>query len=338
MNIKITSEQLPLQDKLTVALEAFIESVPSSNYFQSLAFYHLAYRATGITPVLITASEDNEIVGSLLGVIQSNGTGIKSWMSRRLIVWGGPMVLETSNRREICSKLLESLKSYGNGKAIYIEFRNMVDPSNLQHIFEEQGFIYRDHLNYLVRTDELSAVKKRVSKSRFRQIKTSLKNGAYIVEAESEQEVLDFYAILEDLYKTKVKKPIPTQNLFLEFWKSKEAKFFLVKKENEVIGGIVCPIHKNTIYEWYVCGKDGEHKGVYPSVLATWAPIEWAIDNGLEYFDFMGAGSPEADYGVRTFKERFGGDLVCFGRYQYVLNRPLFEFGKVGLKLYQKIA
>ncbi len=338
MNIEIISEQQPLQDNIQVALKSFIESVPESNYFQSLAFYHLTLGAPGFQPVLIIAQKNNEIVGSLLGVIQSNGSGIKSWMSRRLIVWGGPLTSESLDNQEVCSKLLEALKSYGNGKAIYIEFRNMADPSNHQAIFEENGFIYRDHLNYLVRTDELAAVKKRVSKSRFRQIKTSLKNGASIVEAATEQEVIAFYAILEDLYKTKVKKPIPSQDLFLEFWKSKDTKFFLVKKEDEVIGGIVCPIHKNTIYEWYVCGKDGEHKGIFPSVLATWAPIEWAIENGLEYFDFMGAGSPEADYGVRTFKERFGGEQVCYGRYQYVLNRPLFEFGKVGLKIYQKIA
>ena len=338
MNIRILSEQQPLQDSLRDKINQFVECTTHSNYFQSLAFYDLAKGAAGFQPILVIAEKDAEVRGLLLGVIQSNGKGLKSWMSRRLIVWGGPLAPDTAHKEEICRSLLNSLKSYGNGKAIYIEFRNMTDLSDIRHIFEEEGFIYRDHLNYLVRTDELSAVKKRVSKSRFRQIKTSLKNGASIVEAANEQEVTTFYSILEDLYKTKVKKPIPSLNLFLEFWKSKNTKFFLVKKEDDVIGGIVCPIHKNTIYEWYVCGKDGEYKGIYPSVLATWAPIEWAIENGLEYFDFMGAGSPEADYGVRTFKERFGGEQVCFGRYQYVLNRPLFEFGKVGLKLYQKIA
>jgi len=52
----------------------------------------------------------------------------------------------------------------------------------------------------------------------------------------------------------------------------------------------MCPVYKNTIYEWYIAGIDGAFKNVYPSVLATWAPMEYAAKNGLKYFNFMGKG------------------------------------------------
>jgi len=40
----------------------------------------------------------------------------------------------------------------------------------------------------------------------------------------------------------------------------------------------VCPIlQRKVIYEWYVCGLDREIKDVYPSILATWAAIDYAV-------------------------------------------------------------
>ena len=109
--------------------------------------------------------------------------------------------------------------------------------------------------------------------------------------------------------------------------------YFLIKYQNDIVGGIMCPIYKETIYEWFVCGKDGEIKNIYPSVLATWAPIEYAAQNGLEYFDFLGAGKPDDDYGVREFKSKFGGKEISFGRYLRVNNKLLYHVGKTGLNL-----
>ena len=135
--------------------------------------------------------------------------------------------------------------------------------------------------------------------------------------------------------KKKSKNLFPAFHFFEKFYQSKNVgKIFIIKNENKIIGGAVCPIYKDRIYELYVCGLDREIKNVYPSALATWAPIEYAAKNGLKYFDFMGAGSPDADYGVREFKSQFGGDLYDYGRYIRINNRILYEIGKFGLKFY----
>jgi len=95
----------------------------------------------------------------------------------------------------------------------------------------------------------------------------------------------------------------------------------------------MCPIYQKTIYEWYLAGIDGVFKNIYPSVLATWAPIEYAAKNGLKYFDFMGAGKPDDDYGVRQFKSKFGGMEVEYGRYLFINKPLLYNVGKFGLWL-----
>lgn len=290
--------------------------------------------------MLIALGDSGQITGSLLGVIQSDGGGVKSWLSRRLIVWGGPVLAETgtANKHAVAQALLQDMKKYAQGHAIFIEFRNFFDCSDLTPVFEACGFRYRPHLNYLVKIDEEAAVKGRLSSNRRRQIKTSLAAGAVVTEPESEADVVALYDLLARLYKEKVKKPLPSLDLFMQFWKSPSAKTFLVKYEGKVVGGSVGPVYRNKVlYQWYVCGDNGAIKGVHPSVLASWAPIEYGLKHDYQFFDFMGAGRPEEDYGVRDFKSRFGGDEVCYGRFEMVLNQPLYRVGKLGLKVYQTI-
>lgn len=328
-------DQSGLADKVTRHLLGH----PNGNFFQGTDFFKFIGATEGYSPVMIAATDDSgQIIGSLLGVIQSNGSGLKSFLSRRLIVWGGPLVTAGADMAAVTEKLLKELIKYADGRAIYVEFRNFFDTTDQKQAFESCGFEYRAHLNYLVKTDEEAAVKKRTSSSRIRQIKSSLKAGAQITEAADAGEVMAFYAILQKLYKEKVKKPLPAPDLFLNFFKAGIGKFFMIKLEGRVIGGIMCPVFDNkVIYEWYVCGEDGLAQGLHPSVLATWAPIEYGYQNGFDHFDFMGAGRPDEDYGVREFKARFGGDEVCFGRYEMVVNKSLYKVGKIGLKVYQSI-
>ncbi len=334
-----TRYEVLANDPLWDGFTKFVDQHTNGSFFQSGSCFQYLEGITGYLPFLLIATDDSDsIQGSLLGVFQSNGGGIKSWLSRRLIVWGGPLVAPGIDQKAITAELLQQLEKQASGKAIYVEFRNFFDTTSLKAAFTHQGFHYRDHLNFLVKTDTLAEVQKRVSKSRMRQIKSSLKTGATIAEATSEEEVKAFYQILQKLYREKVKKPLPAIALFIKLWQSPVAKVFVVKYEGQVVGGILCPIFNNqVIYEWYVCGEDGLIKGLHPSVLATWAPIEYALQQGYDHFDFMGAGRPDQDYGVREFKARFGGKEVCYGRYEKVVNKPLYHVGKLGLRLYQSI-
>lgn len=328
-------------DALAGAFETFLQAHPNGNFFQSAGFFEFIEDVPGYKPFLFVATgEGGAITGSLLGVVQTSGGGVKSWLSRRLIVWGGPLVAPAAPAQvqAITRGLLTELKQHASSRSIYVEFRNFFDTSDLQKTFEQSGFEYKPHLNYLVKTDDEAAVKKRMSSSRTRQIKSSLKMGAEIAEARSEDDVIAFYKILHTLYKEKVKKPLSSPDLFLKFYRSGIGKFFIVLYEGRVVGGIMCPVFANkVIYEWYICGEDGLAQGLHPSVLATWAPIEYGYRHGFDHFDFLGAGRPDQDYGVREFKARFGGDEVGYGRYEMVVNKPLFEVGKLGLKVYQSI-
>ena len=315
------------------SLEEFVYNHPHGNFFQSPKAYNFYKSLPAFNPVLLlSVDESGEINGSLLAVIQKEKGFLKSFLSRRCIVIGGPIIKD--GNKNVADKLLHGLVKKVKNKSIYIEFRNLVDLSEYKEIFKKNGFIFKEHFNFIVNIKYPEENFRMLNDNRKRQIKKSLKEGTEIVNPKGINEVYQFYLILKRLYKERVKKPLPDFSFFESFFnKADLGKYFLVKFEDKVIGGIMCPVFKDKIYEWYVCGLDTEYKNQAPSVLATWSAIEYAAKNGLKYFDFMGAGSPDSDYGVREFKSKFGGELVQYGRFLRVNNKLLYELGKVGLKV-----
>ncbi len=312
-------------------LESFVYNHPNGNFFQSTKAYQFFKSVENYEPILIVAKNGEEIVGSLLAVLIKE-KGIKGYFSRRCIVWGGPLVKEDGEA--IFQNLVNKLVDFSDRRSIYTEFRNLFDLSGLKKFYYSCGYSFRNHLNYVVDITTEEEAWRKLSSSKRRQIRLSLKNGAEIIEAESVEQIKGFYLILKKMYQEKVKKPLPNFDFFKKFYLTPQlGKYLLIKYQDDIIGGMLCPVYKDTIYEWYICGFDGKYNNIYPSVLATWAPIEYAARNGLKYFDFMGAGKPDEDYGVREFKSKFGGKEVCYGRFLRINNHFLYHLGKLGLKV-----
>lgn len=280
----------------------------------------------------VFAISDNLEYKVLAIIITQKENGIKGFFSRRGILYGGPVILESEDNHLF--QFLEGIKKHYKRKIIYLEIRNLFDYNPYLHQFKRSGFNYIPWLNFHLECDDYGLMKQKISKSRRRQINKSLKSNAHWKEAESLGDIHNFYIILSNLYKNKVKKPLPPIDFFLEFYKRKIGKYLLVYYDDKVIGGIMCLITpKKAIYEFYVCGLDVEYKNQYPSILSTWAAMEYANQNDIYYFDFMGAGKPTEHYGVREFKSRFGGREVENGRFIKVFNPFLYRFGELGLKI-----
>jgi serine/alanine adding enzyme len=279
--------------------------------------------------------QDEEYTALLVVTIQSE-PGLKSIFSKRGIIYGGPLIRE--NNIEGISILLKCIKNYYRAKLIYIEFRNYFDYSAYKHIYFKNNYKYIPWLNYQMKITDINEIILSMSKSRIRQIKKSIGDGVVWNEANNIDKINSFYDILSKLYKEKVKKPIYPKSFFIKLYKSSIAKYLLVEYNNKIIGGILCLVMPGkAIYEFYVCGLNAEYKHQYPSVMATWAAIEYAQQNDIPMFDFMGAGSPSEEYGVREFKARFGGVKVEYGRYLCVLRPVLYKTGILGHKIISKL-
>jgi serine/alanine adding enzyme len=339
--VSVKSEDLNQDD-----WKRFVDQHPQGNVFQSPEMYRFYSACKNYKPVIVAAIDADTSVlrGILLALIQRESSNFTGYFTARTIIWGGPLInpADPQDEKSILNLLLSNLISGVSRKSIYIQFRNLFDLSAFQDIFSQYGFSYHEHLNIQIDTAAADAVKKNISSSKLRQIKKSLAAGAEIIEAENIDQVKMFYLLLKDLYRQKVKRPLPDWKFFEQFYLAGRnnfpGKYFLIKYKDEIIGGIMCPFTAGkAIYEWYVTGLDGKYDGVYPSVLATWAPIDYALKNGLRYFDFMGAGKPGDDYGVREFKSKFGGTEVNYGRFERINHPAFYRLGKLGIALLKKL-
>ena len=282
--------------------------------------------------------EEKQIKAMLSGVIETVKPGFLSGLSKRAVMLQAPIFDET----EALDYLLSEYSKIMKHKVVYSEIRNQYSYDKMNMVMINRGFEFTPHYNFIVDCIDPDNTWKRISESKRRQIKKALKNGSVIEENPDIGQIKEFYKILDNLYKIKVKKPLAPFQYFQALYDvcvpNNKVKFLIIMKELNVIGGIVCPISNyKFIHENYIAGLDQDYKDCYPSVMATWAAIDYACRNGIEKFDFMGAGSPGDDYGVREFKEKFGGELIHTGRYIGVHSRPKYWIANYGFKLYQKL-
>jgi len=317
----------------------FLDAHPNGSVLQSWFSWQLFRQTEHFSPVFVGCfDEDGRMAGVLLGVMIRERSRIKGFFSSRVVVYGGPLIDEqVADKQTVFGMLLENLIAQVNHKAIFIQFRASNDLSPYSEIFKSLDFNWVPRLNLLIDTNDQTRVFAELSSSRRRQIRKSLSNGARIIEPVNLNQVREFYDILFDLYRHRVRKPLPDWSFFKAFFELKQTsengKFFLIEYNDRIIGGIMSPYSPGkSLFEWYVCGLDAEFRsqGIYPSVLATWAAIEFAGKTGCKIFDFMGVGKPDEPYGVREFKMKFGGFQVNYGRYIRINNQLKYSIAEFG--------
>lgn len=273
--------------------------------------------------------------------------------SKRMIVQGGveapsdfPSVGEMDSFAEQMRALVDKARKAG---CVYVEIRCFEDYSAYRPALEAAGFVYEPHYDVHIKplshpSDTLSPSRGKgeipmwIHESKRRQIRAAIAEGqrwrevkispSSAVQGEKtadarktwEKDIEDWYACLKRLYRTKVKRPIPSLAWFQEMIVEKGCRLLVVEARGTIIGGVLLAVEddKSKAYEWYICGQ----------VMSTWAAIDWCRQNGIQCFDTMGAGKPGVPYGVRDFKLQMGGELKEFGRYRYVLKPWLYRLGE----------
>jgi serine/alanine adding enzyme len=310
---------------------------PYASPFQTNKYFDF-YNSVDDRSADVFAVEENGKYTALVVVTIQKEKGVKSYFSRRGIVYGGPLVEE--NKEESLIFLLDYLIKHYKSKLIYIEIRNYFNYMYYSDLIVNREWQYLPYMNITIHLKDrgIKEVLSGMKYNRRRQISMSLENNASYKQCESEEELNELYKILEDLYKTRVRLPLPEFLFFESLWKSDIGKVFVVNHQKIIIGGSFCLIRKNhSIYTMYYCGLRDYNKKIYPTHLAVLAAIEYGIKNGMNYLDFMGAGLIGDEYGVRKYKQEFGGDLNEYGRYRKILSPILFNISVKGLNIIKRI-
>lgn len=303
------------------------------SFFQSPEAYSFFSGCDGMTSEAYGVEQDGQLQGVMVVTLYSEGGWHRRFTSRA-IVNGGPL-LDDNISHEALLSLLSFVVGSLRKRCIYLETRNFNDYSRWRSTFLEAGFSYEPHFNFHITTDD--KVDSRMDKGRRRKIRRARENGATVTQDNSA--IAAFHALLSDLYQTKIHKPLSPLAFFEELVKQPFTHLFVVKDPaGNVIGGQLCvELSGKVLYSWFCCGLDSQYHDLYPSIMANYAAIRYAADNGFSRLDMMGAGSPgDGGYGVRDFKAQFGGALVEHGRFLHVFNHIVYFLGKQYIKLKSK--
>lgn len=293
-----------------------------------------------------------QLRGVCVGYVTKEKNAIKQYFTRRAIIIGGPALADDASSEEIEALLCALKSSLLSGRdgvglpPIYIETRNFNDYSRWKEAFEKAGFEYQKHLNFHVDCTDKEAMWERMSENRCRQVRKAHATVECLMnEGISELDVREWYEILKELYRTKVRTPLWPVEFFLEAYRQGIGKFMIVRHEGKIIGGSMVVRDEGvkelggrlgSVYEWFECGMNAQYKDQYPSVCATYAGMCYAAENGMARYDMMGAGEPGVPYGVRDFKAEFGGKMVEHGRFEYICKPLLYKIGTIGVKVLKK--
>lgn len=315
---------------------AFISEHPKGSIFQTPEMYDCYYAFKGQNPSAIFALSNGKIVGVLVAVEMHEDGFIKKFFSTRSIILSGPIV--KNDDQTILSFLLQHYKKNIHPSVIYTQIRNQFDQLKNCDIFRQNGFKFESHLNYLVKTDDENAIWSRIGKGRVKQIKKAIKKGltvkAYKASEIDGKLLSSSFDVIQDVYN-RANLPLASFSLIEEAWHKQIIVLFVVKTEDgKIVGCRFALSYKAMLYGWYA-GSYTQYYNLFPNDLLIWETLRWACNNGYKYFDYGGAGSPNKAYGVRDFKSQIGGDLVNFGRYEFVHHKMRMLIAKLGYSIYR---
>jgi serine/alanine adding enzyme len=319
--------------------ETFVYNHPRGNIFQTPQMAEVYKNTKNHTSLTLAAvdSGSGDITALVNAVIVRQYGGPLGSFTSRSIITGGPLYYDNPLGHESVRLLMEQYDAIAGRSALYTEIRNLWNTKNIPL---PRDYSYEEHLNFLV---DLSAGEeqlwKNLSQSRKHGVTKSRKKGVTIQEISGENELETLYHILKETY-TRAHHPLADKSFFDSVYThlvtKNLGKIFFACHEKAPVGVSLFLVYKQTIYAWYR-GSLPEYSKLFPNDFLVWNTLEWGSKNNYSVFDFMGAGKPDQQYGVRDFKRQFGGALVNYGRYKKIHLPVKYWVSQRGLTLYKYV-
>jgi serine/alanine adding enzyme len=316
----------------------FVFENKDGNIFQTPEMYRVFFDTEHYEPVFTALLDENgEIMATLLGALIEEPGRITRRFSRRIVVYGGPIISERGNRDYLLERILRAHDDYAKRRAIFTEIRNLAPRGELRPQFESAGYKYIDHLNILI---DLSLGEESVWQGLQRSKKKGIrkaKRSVLIFSCLTASDLDEIFTLLEKTFR-RLKHMLPPRSLFDAVFNILErkdlARIFGTRVGNRLVAIQVALTYKDVIYAWY-SADIRTHPTVRANDFTVWSTMKWGINQGYKLFDFGGAGRSDKKYGVRDYKLQFGGKLVCYGQFIHIHHPLKYRFALIGFRIWR---
>jgi hypothetical protein len=317
----------------------FIDDHPESNIFHTPEMFQVFATARNHRPTLWAATDDDGRVLALLLPVLITLTTRLCRLTTRAVAYGSALCAPGPKGQEALTLLLRTYLRQVDGAPLFTELRNLSDLSVAQPALHDCGFVYEDHLNYLIDLDHpLEEVMRGIGRRTRKHIRRGLKKQDVVIEEVTERSQVEVCHHLLRKSFTEARVPLADLSLlgaaFDILYPQGMIKFWLARVKDTYIATSIELLYKDIVYGWYG-GVDRAYSNQTPGELLMWHVLQWGNENHFRLYDFGGAGKPGEEYGVRDFKAKFGGKLVCYGRNTYVHSPALLRLSKMGYTAYQ---
>jgi lipid II:glycine glycyltransferase (peptidoglycan interpeptide bridge formation enzyme) len=201
---------------------------------------------------------------------------------------------------------------------------DMIIPATTNSIFTTypEGAIAAPYGTYIINLNqEKNDIFKKFNASHRRNIRKAEKNGVEIYQGMSYAD--SAYNIIRDTFN-RSQMSCMSQKSFSKYIDGlgQNVKIYIAIYKNVIQGCLVVPFSKHSAY--YVYGGSIQHPAKGAINLLHWEAIKEFRKLGVMNYDFVGVRiDPEEgtkQYGLRTFKERFGGELKQGYIWKYSIN------------------
>ncbi len=318
----------------------FVASREESTIFHTPEMFEVFARTKGHRPQLRAATDGDHVLALLLPVQIAIGGRILRFLTTRSVSYGSVLYEPTTEGVEGLALLLRNYIGEIEWNVLFTELRNLSDLTEIQPELLDHGFSYQDHLNYLIALDRpLNEILLEIGRRTRKQIRHGIRSGDVVIQEATTREQIEIcYQLLKRTY-TSARIPLADRSLFTAAFDVLapigKVKFPMAWVGDSCVAASVELVYRDTIYGWYG-GVDRRYVSYTPNELLMWHILKWGAESGYRTYDFGGAGKPDEKYGVRTFKAKFGGRLVCFGRNVCDHAPWRLAVSKSGYSLYQR--
>ncbi len=318
----------------------FVDQHPHGNIFHTPEMFQVFARARGHRPLLEAAVGDKgQVLALLLPVQVTLQDGLFRRLTTRSIAYGSVLCAPDPVGPEALALLLHTYAREAGRGVLFTELRNLSNLDALQPVLNDCGFAYEDHLNYLIDLNcSPEQVMQNIGSRTRKHIRRALRRGNVVVEQVTHRrQISDWCDVVGKTYRT-ARVPLADRSLFEAAFDILQPRnmisFWLARIGSTYVAASAELVYKDVIYGWYG-GMDRAYAKELPGELLMWTILKWGAENGYKTYDFGGAGKPRESYGVRDFKAKFGGRLVCFGRNRNIHSPRLLRLSERGYQVYR---
>lgn len=299
--------------------EAFVRDHPKGSIFHTPSMMAVFRRTKYHRPLVLAAlGRRGQILALVAAVhIQTLPDPLGS-LASRVVHFAEPLCGADAEAVDALTALLEQHDAEMRRTALFAEVRALDTAGSEQRALGQCGYAYEDYLNFLIdlRKPAETLLGAMTSDCR-RRIRANEKKGLEIRDITDEAGIDTLYRCVQLSYE-RARVPLAHKSLFVAAYhtlrKTDMIKMTAAYYEGVPVAASVMLVYKTAAFAWY--GGSDRLGSVYPMEGLIWREIREAQQCGCPRYDFGGAGWPDKPYGVRDFKAKFGGDLVCFGRYR----------------------